>query len=161
MFSCFLNYIFASMEIKYIKGDLVRDRHNFEVIAHQCNCFLSFGAGIAKQIKEQIPEAYAIDLQTKYGDRNKLGTISKTIESIPTIVNMYGQYKYTRSEVDTNYEALRKCMALLKKQFTGKKIGFPLIGAGLAAGDWKIIEDIITTELEGEDVTVVIWEKNK
>ena len=149
------------MEIKYIKGDLVRDRHNFDVIAHQCNCFLSFGAGIAKQIKEQIPEAYAIDLKTQYGDLKKLGTISHTLESVPTVVNMYGQYKYSRTEVDTNYEALRKCMVLLKEQFKGKKIGFPLIGAGLAAGDWKVIENIILEELEGEDVTVVVWEKNK
>lgn len=147
------------MAIKYIKGDLVKDRNNFDVIAHQCNCFWSFGAGIAAQIKVHIPEAYQADLKTKYGDRNKLGTNSYS-ETTPVVANMYGQYKYTRHEVDTNYDALRKCMQLLKQKFSGKKIGLPLIGAGLAAGDWTIIENIINQELHDEDVTVVIWEKN-
>lgn len=149
------------MAIKYIKGDLIRDRKNFDVIAHQCNCFLSFGAGIAAQIKVQIPEAYQADLKTQYGDKNKLGTITYTTNTVPTVVNMYGQYKYTRHEVDTNYDALRSCLKKLKEKFSGKKIGMPLIGAGLAAGDWKVIEKIIEEELVGEDVTVVIWEKNK
>ena len=148
------------MKIKYVKGDLLRDRKNFDVIAHQCNCFLSFGAGIAAQIKVQIPEAYQVDLKTKYGDSNKLGTNSYTEQSVPVVANMYGQYKYTRHEVDTNYDALRKCLKELKVKFQGKKIGMPLIGAGLAAGDWKIIEQLIIEELVGEDVTVVIWEKN-
>jgi O-acetyl-ADP-ribose deacetylase (regulator of RNase III) len=149
------------MAIKYIKGDLLRDRKNFDVIAHQCNCFLSFGAGIAAQIRVQIPEAHQVDLKTQYGDKNKLGTISHTVNAVPTVVNMYGQYKYTRHEVDTNYDALRSCIKKLKEKFTGKKIGMPLIGAGLAAGDWKVIEKIIEEELVDEDITVVIWEKNK
>lgn len=148
------------MAIKYIKGDLIRDRKNYDVIAHQCNCFLSFGAGIAAQIRVQIPEAYQADLKTQYGDSNKLGTNSYTEGITPVVVNMYGQYKYTRHEVDTNYEALRKCLKLIKEKFSGKKIGMPLIGAGLAAGDWTIIEKIINEELVDEDVTIVVWEKD-
>jgi O-acetyl-ADP-ribose deacetylase (regulator of RNase III) len=147
------------MEIKYIKGDLIRDREQYEVIAHQCNCFLSFGAGIAAQIKTDIPEAYQVDLSTQYGDKNKLGTITYTTNSIPIVVNMYGQYKYTRHEIDTNYDALRSCFKLMKQKFSGKKIGLPLIGAGLASGNWETIESIIKEELLDEDVTVVIWEK--
>ena len=147
------------MEIKYIKGDLIRDREQYEVIAHQCNCFLSFGAGIAAQIKTDIPEAYQVDLSTQCGDKNKLGTITYTTNSIPIVVNMYGQYKYTRHEIDTNYDALRSCFKLMKQKFSGKKIGLPLIGAGLASGNWETIESIIKEELLDEDVTVVIWEK--
>jgi O-acetyl-ADP-ribose deacetylase (regulator of RNase III) len=148
------------MAIKYIKGDLIRDRKNNDVIAHQCNCFLSFGAGIAAQIRVQIPEAYQADLNTQYGDSNKLGTNSYTEGITPVVVNMYGQYKYTRHEVDTNYEALRKCLKLIKEKFSGKKIGMPLLGAGLAAGEWTIIEKIINEELVDEDVTIVVWEKD-
>lgn len=147
------------MEIKYIKGDLIVDREQYEVIAHQCNCFLSFGAGIAAQIKKYIPEAYQADLSTQYGDKKKLGTITHTTNSNPTVVNMYGQYKYTRHEVDTNYDALRSCFKIVKQKFSGKKIGLPLIGAGLASGNWETIENIIKEELIDEDVTVVIWEK--
>jgi O-acetyl-ADP-ribose deacetylase (regulator of RNase III) len=49
-------------------------------------------------------------------------------------------------------------MKLLKKDFSGKRIGLPQIGAGLAGGDWNIISKIIEDELKGEDVTIVIYE---
>ena len=40
--------------------------------------------------------------------------------------------------------------------FSGKHIGLPKIGAGLAGGDWNIIKKIIQTELKDCKVTVVI-----
>jgi O-acetyl-ADP-ribose deacetylase (regulator of RNase III) len=49
-------------------------------------------------------------------------------------------------------------MRLIKQNFSGKRIGYPLIGAGLAGGDWKIISEIIDQELKGEDHTVVIYQ---
>jgi hypothetical protein len=44
---------------------------------------------------------------------------------------------------------------IIKQDFAGKRIGYPLIGAGLAGGDWKVIESIIQQELDGEDHTLV------
>ena len=38
------------------------------------------------------------------------------------------------------------------------RIGYPKIGAGLAGGDWSIIEKIIDEELQGTDHTLVIFE---
>jgi O-acetyl-ADP-ribose deacetylase (regulator of RNase III) len=52
-------------------------------------------------------------------------------------------------------------MKLIKDGFSGKKIGLPFIGAGLAGGDWAIISQIIKEELAGEDITVVVWEKSR
>lgn len=129
--------------LKYIKGDLIRDASNYELIGHQCNCFWSFGVGIAPQIKKAFPEAYQVDLKTPYGDKNK-----------------YSQFKYTRTDVDTNYDALTNCLKEIKKTFSGKKMAFPLIGAGLAAGDWGIISALIEKELEGEGVSIIVWEKD-
>ena len=146
--------------IKYIKGDLVRDAEQFDVISHQCNCFLVWGAGIAPQIKVKFSEAYLEDAKTMYGDKRKLGAITYTKNTKPIVVNAYGQYKYTRTDVDTNYDALRSCMKHIKNLFTGLKIGLPLLGAGLASGDWNIISKIIEEELGDEDVTIVVWERN-
>ena len=39
--------------------------------------------------------------------------------------------------------------------YAGKRIAYPKIGAGLAKGDWAVIEAIISEELEGEDHTLV------
>ena len=147
-------------KLKYIIGDLIRDRHQFDVIAHGCNCFLSMGAGIAAAVKREIPEAYQIDLATQYGDPKKLGTITYTKEAITVVVNAYTQYKYGRDKRHADYDAIRSCMKHIKNLFSGKKIAMPMIGAGLAMGDWNIIEKIIQEELFDEDVTIVRWEKD-
>ena len=47
----------------------------------------------------------------------------------------------------------------IKKNFSGLKIGYPAIGAGLAGGDWKKISKIIDKELQGEDHTFVEFNK--
>lgn len=119
------------------------------------------GAGIAKQIKREFPEAYNADLGTKRGDVSKLGTISfasKTMENGHTlwIVNAYTQYKYGRYGVYVNYGALRNCFKNIKHLFSGMRIGYPLIGCSLAGGDWNIVSDIIDEELSGEDHTLVV-----
>ena len=146
--------------MKYIKGDLVRDGAQFDVIGQGCNCFCNMGAGIAKDIKLKYPGAYKADLKTIYGSKNKLGTYSEFDTGEFIILNLYTQYKYTRTDVDADYDAIRSCMERIRVNYGGKKIGLPLIGAGLAGGDWNIISKIIEEELGNEDVTIVIWEKD-
>lgn len=146
--------------MKYIKGDLIRDGENFDVIGHGCNCFGTMGAGIAKDVKRIHPGAYKVDLETMYGSKNKLGTYSEFDTGKFVILNLYTQYKYTRTDVDADYDAIRSCMERIRVNYGGMKIGLPLIGAGLAGGDWKIIEKIIEDELGNEDVSIVIWERD-
>jgi len=144
--------------IKYIEGDLLKLSDNFDVIGHCANCFCVMGAGIAPQIKHKFPEAYAVDCATTSGDQNKLGTITYTENTTPTVVNLYGQFDYKGRQfgrMDLDYSALRSALAAMKAKFSGKKFGLPMVGAGLAGGDWEIIERIIQEELNGEDVTVV------
>jgi O-acetyl-ADP-ribose deacetylase (regulator of RNase III) len=144
--------------IRYIDGDLVRDAEKFDVIGHCCNCFNTMGAGIAPQIKHKFPEAYAVDCETIKGDENKLGTISYTENSTPIVVNLYGQYDYTgrrSGKMDLDYDALRSALKAMKEKFSGKTFGMPMIGAGLAGGDWNVIEKIIQEEMIGEYVTIV------
>lgn len=144
--------------IKYIDGDLIKDAKLFDVIAHCCNCFCTMGAGIAPQIKAEFPEAYEVDCQTIKGDRDKLGTITYTESTTPIVVNLYGQYDYTgrrSGQMDLDYDALRSALKEMKKEFSGLLFGLPKIGAGLAGGDWDVIEAIIEEELAGERVVVV------
>lgn len=144
--------------IKYIDGDLVKEAELFDVIAHCCNCYCNMGAGIAPQIKAKFPEAYLVDCTTKRGDESKLGTITFTEDTTPIVVNLYGQYDYTgrrHGEMDLDYDALRSALRAMKEEFSGLLFGLPKIGAGLAGGDWDVIEAIIEEELEGERVIVV------
>lgn len=142
-------------------GDLVEmaKKGKFDVIVHGCNCHCNMGAGIAKTIRETWPEAYAADCATKKGDRDKMGSYSFATIGDVTIVNLYTQYDYTRDKVDVEYDMLEAGLRKVKEDFRGKRIGLPLIGAGLAGGAWGIIKEIIGNAFVGEDVTVVVFRK--
>ena len=146
--------------IKYVDGDLLKlaDEGMFDVIAQGSNCFCVMGSGIAPQIKAKFPEAYQVDCNTIAGDKNKLGTITHTVNTTPTIVNIYSQYDTKgrrHGQMDLDYNALRSGLKALKTKFSGKRIAMPKIGAGLAGGDWAVIEKIIEEEMRGEYVTIV------
>ena len=122
------------------------DANEIQIIIHGCNCFRSFGAGIAKSIKERYPEAYDADLNTGHGDKNKLGQYSYAkLSDDKTIINAYTQYAYGRNKVNADYDAIRKVFILLEEKYRNSNIliGIPMIGAGLAGGDWETISNII------------------
>lgn len=147
--------------MKIIEGDLIELSLNnkFDVIIHGCNCYCMMGAGIAKQIKHKFPEAYKVDLLTMVGNARKLGSFSyvKTIQNKNhlIIVNAYTQFKYWGRHVKTDYKAIKEVFKRIRLKFSGKRIGYPMIGAGLGGGDWNIISKIINEELEGENHTLV------
>lgn len=147
-----------------IHGDLLQLalEGRFDVIVHGCNCMCVMGAGIAKQIRTQFPEAYEADIQTPKASAEKLGSIS----SAPVrrggnmfhVVNAYTQFDWRGAGIQADYEAIRKAMKQVKNSFSGQRIGYPQIGAGLARGDWVVISSIIKDELAGEDHTLVLYD---
>ena len=151
--------------MKIIEGDLIKlavDKQ-FDLIIHGCNCFCTMGAGIALSIRNHFPEAYEADSNTQTGDKEKLGsfsfaTVTRGNHTI-TIVNAYTQYHWDGEGVLLDYTALEKCLRAIKIKFTGKRIGYPKIGAGLARGDWERIQTIIDKTLSGEDHCLVVKER--
>ncbi len=147
--------------MKTIHGDLLALALDgtFDVIIHGCNCHCAMGAGIAKTIKSVFPEAYEADCETNKADRNKMGTISfATVERDNhriTVVNAYTQFHWRGSGVRADYDAIRSVMVAVKSKFSGTRIGYPKIGAGLAKADWDVISQIIDVELAGEDHMLV------
>ena len=125
--------------------------------------FLYYGSGIAKTIRDVFPEAYEADLKTVSGLKHKLGTISTaevTRENNRlTVVNAYTQFTPGGEGVLVDYNAVSSVFAEIKIRFSGLRIGYPLIGAGLAGGDWGIISEIIIRQLHGEDHTLVKYIK--
>lgn len=152
--------------MKVQKGDLIQMTENgkFDVIIHGCNCFCTMGAGIAKQIKDHFPQAYQADQETQVGDEKKLGTYSvahiKLKKHSFSVINAYTQYHFSGKGILVDYDAVRKIFVRIKNDFTGKKIAYPKIGAGLAKGDWVMISTIIDQELHGEDHTLVEYNRH-
>ncbi len=128
----------------------------FDVIIHGCNCFHTMGKGIALQLAKKFPEIVNLDKQTKYGDTNKLGKFFIYDTGKYTIVNAYTQYQYGTKTQHVDYNAIEEIFKKIKIMFSGKRIGYPKIGAGLAGGYWSIISKIINKELEGENHSLVL-----
>ena len=147
--------------MKTVEGDLLNLalHGEFDVIVHGCNCQCAMGAGIAQSIKSTFPEAFQADAATAKADRNKLGTISMaTVQRGGhqiTVVNAYTQFHWRGKGTLADYVAIRSAFSVVKSEFSGPRIGYPLIGAGLAKGDWQTISEIIDEELQGEDHTLV------
>jgi O-acetyl-ADP-ribose deacetylase (regulator of RNase III) len=151
--------------MKSVTGDLLdlAEAGHFDVIMHGANCHCAMGRGIALTIKNRYPEVYAADCATVKSDRNKLGTVStQKVRAHEFIVaNCYTQFDYYGNGVLADYDAIRACAREVKKRFAGQRIGYPKIGAGLAKGDWNVIKAILEEEFEGEDHTLVIWNKQR
>ena len=151
--------------MKTVRGDLISlaKKGEFDVIIHGCNCFCTMGAGIALQVRECFPQAYEEDLKTKRGDKNKLGDISYTEVEVKgvklIVVNAYTQYSYRGRGQKADYKAIRSVFKKIKEKYTGLRIAYPAIGAGLAGGNWEVISKIINEELADENHTFVIYNK--
>lgn len=131
----------------------------FDVIVHGCNCFHAMGAGIAKPIREHFPEAYAADKATPYGERSKLGTIS-TARIVRDgayfdVVNAYTQFHWRGQGRKVEYDALEQCFDAVALKYPGAHVAYPLIGAGLAGGDWGEIRSRIDKALFAHRHTLV------
>ncbi len=148
--------------MKQTTGDLITLalKGHFDVIVHGCNCFHKMGAGIAKPIAQLFPEAHSVDKATSKGDRTKLGTFSQAEiirEDVSfTIINAYTQFDYRGRGVKVDYIALEKCFQTIAQRFPTSRIGYPMIGAGLAGGDWNTISRSIDEALKDHDHTLVV-----
>lgn len=160
--------------MKVISGDLIKLAKDgeFDIIVHGCNCFCTMGAGIAAQIASEFDGPlgpYNADRVTHSGDRGKLGsftvgTYTREDGSLLWIVNAYTQYGIAEpGERSVDYGAVRQVFNSLASILHGDehlRIGYPMIGAGLAGGDWDIISKIINEELAGFDHTLVQYDQN-
>lgn len=167
-----------------IEGDLIEyaKKGMFDVIAHGCNCLSTMGAGIAPQMASafgcdkfrmelwgpDVTKLGNIDYQTFVLGENAIWSLedAKNNQDDPEliVVNAYTQNTYGNNSkgsvgIPFDYEAFTICMRKMNERFSGKHIGLPMIGSGLAGGDWNKIESIIRSTLYNCRVTIVKYKK--
>lgn len=162
------------MKITEKKGDLLEEFRNGNVdgIAHCCNCLKNMGGGIARQVREQFPQAWEADKNWDMPRNYRLGRFTYwTNEKDQTIFNAYGQFQYGGPPGTRNYdyegghkalEAIRRHIDFVHKDRSKVyKLGFPkLFGADRAKGNWNIILAHIQEVFKCDHIEIVIveWE---
>ena len=145
----------------------------FDMIVHGCNCFVTMGSGIARQIADQFPQALAADKTTTISSYDKLGTYTMSsaeynngvinTSKLFTIVNAYTQYAFNRGrdKVDLfEYTSFAMILQKLAHHYGHLRFGFPMIGMGLAGGNEVKIMSILSdfdemVTVRGGSVTLV------
>ena len=142
--------------VKYKKGDLLEAPET--IIAHGCNSSGGFGSGVAGQIAKKYPQAREAYLRNFNQFGLELGDMQiVTISSPKIIANCMTQKAYLPRDIcHANYEAIELAMFRLKKfaKEMDFSIAIPKIGAGLAGGDWNVIEPILEKVFRDYDITV-------
>lgn len=147
------------MKIIYKQGDLLECTE--QVIVHGCNAQGVMGSGVALAIRNKYPDAYNAYLASKQYGGMTLGRCTYSEQDDGKIViNVITQQFYGRNPhvVYVSYDAVAEVFNMINmfcKYRNYRSIAIPKIGAGLANGDWSIIEKII--EEECKDVEVVCY----
>jgi O-acetyl-ADP-ribose deacetylase (regulator of RNase III) len=144
--------------IEYIKGDLLQT--DIKHIIHGCNSHGVMRSGVAKAIREKYPQAYQDynDAYNSYG--LELGDVIVSVQPDGKVIhNAITQRDYGRdsSRVYVSYWAIAEAFRKINQWGVGV-IALPMIGAGLANGDWNVISAIIENTLIDTKPVVYILE---
>jgi O-acetyl-ADP-ribose deacetylase (regulator of RNase III) len=157
--------------MKYFTGDATVPFQKNVIIAHCCNDIGAWGAGFVLPLAEKYPhskKSYRI-----WANRGKvtddLGRdvdfiLGETqfciVENGVVVANMIGQagIMKTGNLPPIRYEALRSALTAVAKiaKEKGMAVQMPKIGAGLAGGEWSIIEKIISETLQDVETFILI-----
>jgi hypothetical protein len=147
------------------EADLLSDKalSSTDVLIHGTNCQHKMKSGFALQLVKKFPEVVPSDFATPKGS-GKLGTYSSVKVQHNgrdlIIVNAYTQvspasYKQQQDEsLVVDYEAVRKVMNSISKDFPGKNFSMPKIGSGLENGCWLSLGHIIGGSFHGKSLSV-------
>lgn len=125
--------------ITYVKGNAITlaEKGNYVAFAHGCNCLCRMGRGIAKEVKDRLPEMWDADRVTGFGDRRKLGHFSSARFPWGIGYNMYTQFSHSDKDDMVDWDQLPNVLDrvfedMLKNKLTTLII--PKICSGLARG---------------------------
>lgn len=161
-----------SNKINYVVGDATNPIGNGrKFICHICNDVGAWGCGFVMELskKWKEPEKYYRSQKSyNLGEIQVVTVDNEHPSNIVHVVNMIAQHGISTKPLDKNlppirYVALEKCLDKLATSLMviHGSVHMPMIGTGLAGGNWKIIERIIEITLIEKDIPVYVYEYNK
>lgn len=133
----------------------------YDIILIGTNIYCTMSQGIQLKIMLNYPYVYNKNLETKYGDVDKMGTILECkSENEPTFCLCFIVKGYNfRPDLEKDYlsyDALENALKLVNIKYKGKKIACPLLGSSRfdGNGDKEKILNIFKKALTDVECTV-------
>lgn len=159
------------MPITYLTGDAtLPQKEGQKILCHVVNTEGGWGAGFVLAASKRWPEPeqrYQQWMKDTGGPvlaRRQLGLIQTVpVTDDITVVNMLCQlgYRYTERR-PLRYGHLAACLVYVAEYMSDhtprSSVHMPRIGAGLAGGDWDVIESIIEDILVFRGVDVFVYD---
>lgn len=147
--------------IRYVVGDATApEGDGLRVIAHVCNDRRAWGAGFVMALSRRWVEPERL-----YRERStlRLGEVMfATVEDEIMVANMVAQHGFPTANrpCALDYDALAICLVTVAEFCAqeGASVHAPRFGAGIAGGDWREIEKLISGTLGALDVPVTIYD---
>lgn len=161
--------------LTYVKGDATQPAGTCpRFIIHCCNTLGLWGAGFVMAVSRRWPqpEEHYYDWHCALGGASiSLGlTQMVEVEENLWVVNMIGQSGVGRDRSGRppiRYDAIREALRTVagtaldpayRGPYKACSIHAPRFGAGLAGGDWAVIEQLIKEELVAKGLSVTIYD---
>jgi O-acetyl-ADP-ribose deacetylase (regulator of RNase III) len=136
---------------------------NRGMLVHGCNAQGVMGSGIAAQIRFMHPQVYEDYFGTYRRDGLKLGEV--VFSELDASQGFYVANAITQQHFGKDgkkYVSYEAVYDAFKKVFReaedrGISVHYPMIGAGLAGGDWSIIQACIDAAYDGHTIERTLW----
>ena len=140
--------------------DLYEHVDEYDAVLIGTNTYCTMSQGIQLQVMLNYPYVYDKNLETKYADPEKLGTIIDCkSDGEPTFCLCFicgGNFRPDLQKDYLSYESLEKCLRLVNLLYRGKKLAAPLLGASRfdGNGDRDKIMEIFNNTIKDVDLTI-------
>lgn len=120
--------------------DLICEVDQYDVLLVGTNVYGRLTNGWQLDAKLKYPRVHEANMNTKYGDVKKMGTVVRVEqEDAPTICICYITKGYNfRPDKESDYlsyEALESCLYSINILFKGKKVACPILGTSMFDGN--------------------------
>ena len=141
--------------------DLFDHVGEYDVVLVGTNVYCTMAQGLQLKVMLNYPYAFEKNLDTKYGDPRKMGTILECAkDGEPTfclcfITKGYNFQPHKESDY-LSYESLEKCLSLVNILYKGKNVACPLLGVSKyeGNGDRDRIMDIFEKTVKDVNLTI-------
>lgn len=144
--------------VKIIHDDLFKHIEEYDVILVGTNTYCTMSQGFQRDVMLHYPHVQERNMKTKYGDKNKLGTVLP-VDGTPVFALCFiceGNFRPDIKPVYIDIDSLRKCLTLCSILFNGRKVATTVMGASRfdGNGDKDEILSIITDVFSKQDIDV-------